>query len=75
MPKKPLRPKYSNQQIIEIIKEWIHSELDQKMLYLYLVKGKTQEEISGIVKRDVKTVGNHLREGEKEVFSHLHDNT
>ena len=71
MPKKPIRPKYSNEQIVAIIKDWIHSELDQKMLYLYLVKGKSQWEISGIVNRDVKTVGKHLREGEKEVFSHL----
>ena len=71
MPKKPIRPKYSNEQVIAIIKDWIHSELDQKMLYLYLVKGKTQWEISGIVKRDVKTVWKHLQDGEKEVFSHL----
>lgn len=71
MPKKPIRPKYSNEQITAIIKDWIHSELDQKMLYLYLVKGKSQWEISGIVNRDVKTVGKHLRDGEKEVFSHL----
>lgn len=73
MPKKPIRPKYSNEQVIAIIKNWIHSELDQKMLYLYLVKGKTQEEIAEIVKRNVKTVGKRLRDGEKEVFSHLHD--
>ena len=71
MPKKSTRPKYSNQQITDLIKEWIHSELDQRMLYLYLVKGKTQFEISGIVKRDVTTVGKHLRDGEKELFSHL----
>lgn len=71
MPKKQIRPKYSNEQVIAIIKDWIHSELDQKMLYLYLVKGKTQWEISGIVHRDIKTVGKHLRDGEKEVFSHL----
>ena len=70
MPKKPMRPKYSNQKIVEIIKDWIHNELDQKMLYLYLVKGKTQQEISDIVGRDIKTVGKHLRDGEKEVFLH-----
>ena len=37
MPKKPIRPKYSNEQITAIIKDWIHNELDHKMLYLYLV--------------------------------------
>ena len=72
MPKKPIRPKYSNDQVVTIIKNWIHNELDQKMLYLYLVKGKTQFEIAEIVKRDPKTVGIHLRDGEKEIFSHLH---
>ena len=71
MPKKPIRPKYTNSQITELIKEYIHNELDQKMLYLRLVKGKTIFEISGIVNRDAKTVGNHIREGEKELFEHL----
>ena len=71
MPTKPLRPKYGNSQITEIIKEYIHDETDQKMLYLRLVKGKTIDEISYVVKRDPKTVRTHLRDGEKEVFSHL----
>lgn len=71
MPKKRIRPRYSNQKAIELIKEWIHDEIDQKMLYLYLVKGKSQEEIAGIVDRNVKTVGKHLRDGEAEIFSHL----
>lgn len=71
MPKKPIRPKYSNEQITAIIKDWIHSELDQKMLYLRLVKGKTIAEIAEIVGRDDKTVLSHLKSGEKEVFSHL----
>lgn len=71
MPKTPTRPKYTNSQITELIKEHIHSELDQKMLYLRLVKGKTIFEISMIVARDTKTVSNHLRDGEKELFSHL----
>lgn len=71
MPKKPIRPKYSNEQITAIIKDWIHNELDQKMLYLRLVKGKTIAEIAEIVGRDDKTVLSHLKSGEKEVFSHL----
>ena len=65
------RPKYGNQQITDLIKEWIHNELDQKMLYLRLVKGKTISEIAGIVNRDDKTVSDHLKKGEKELFSHL----
>ena len=71
MPTKPLRPKYGNSQITEIIKEYIHNEIDQKMLYLRLVKGKSIHEIGTIVNRDDKTVITHLREGEKEVFSRL----
>lgn len=71
MPTCRQRPKYSNGQITELIKEHIHNELDQKMLYLKLVKGKSNIEIAGIIQRDQKTVWRHLREGEKELFSHL----
>ena len=71
MPKKRIRPKYGNQQIIALIKEWIHDEVDQKMIYLYLVKGKSQEDIADIVGRNKKTVWKHLKDGEKEIFSHI----
>ena len=70
MPKTPL-PEYGNQQIKEIIMEYIHDKRDRKMLYLYLVDGETIESISGIFKLDRKTVWTHLRDGKSEVFSHF----
>ena len=71
MPKKPIRPKYTNSQITALIKEYIHNEVDQKMLYLRLVKGKTISDISFLVKRDEKTVRTHIKDGEIELFEHL----
>ena len=65
------RPKYTNSKITELIKEYIHDEVDQKILYLRLVKGKTISDIASAVKRDEKTVRNHIKDNEKELFSHL----
>ena len=65
------RPKYTNSKITELIKEYIHDEVDQKMLYLRLVKGKTISDIASVVKRDEKTVRKHIHEGEKELFAQL----
>lgn len=70
MPKTPL-PKYGNQQMKEIIMEYIHDKVDRKILYLYLVDGETITSISEMLKLDRKTVWTHLQEGKREVFSHL----
>ena len=70
MPKTPL-PKYGNQQIKEIIMEYIHDKRDRKILYLYLVDGETIESISNMLRIDRKTVWTHLRDGKQEVFSHF----
>ena len=71
MPKTPIRPKYSNQQIVRLIKAWIHDKDDRKMLYLHLVDGETIGEIADRFGLDDKTVWKHLKDGKKEVFSHL----
>lgn len=71
MPKCRPRPKYTNSQITELIKEHIHDELDQKILYLKFVKGKTNEAIAEAVERDTKTVYRRLRKNENELFSNL----
>ena len=71
MPKTPIRPKYGNQQITELIKEWIHDKNDRRMLYLHLVDGETIGSIAEIMKLDDKTVWKHLKDGKKELFSHL----
>ena len=71
MPKKSPCPKYSNQQIKTLIMTWIHDKEDRKMLYLHLVDGVVIEDIAAIMGKDRKTVWTHLRDGKKELFSHI----
>ena len=73
MPKVSSRPKYGNEQVTAIIKEFIHDKTDRKMLYLRLVDNDTIGEIAGKVQLDDKTVWRRLSKGEKEVFRHLPD--
>ena len=71
MPRATPRPKYGNEQITAIIKEYIHDKKDRQMLYLKFVDNDTLDEIAEKVHLDRKTVWKHIREGEKEIFSHL----
>ena len=71
MPKASQRPKYGNQQIKDLIMEYIHDKTDRKMLYLRLVDGDTIGEIASKVKLDDKTVWRSIHKGERELFSHL----
>lgn len=71
MPKTTPLPKYGNQQIKELIMEWIHDKDDRRMLYLHLVDGVVIEEIASIMGKDRKTVWTHLRDGKRELFSHI----
>ena len=71
MPKTTPYPKYSNQQIKTLIMTWIHDKDDRKMLYLHLVDGVVIEDIAAIIGKDKKTVWKHLRDGKKELFSHI----
>lgn len=64
-------PKYGNQQITDLIKEYIHDKTDRRILYLRLVDGDTIAEIAAKVGKDEKTVSEHLRKNEKELFSHI----
>ena len=76
MPKKQPLPDYTTDQIVELIRQYVHDKLDRKMLYWRLVDGDTFEEIlnkvfnkEGI--RTVKTVRNRIHKGEEELFRHL----
>ena len=71
MPKVSSRPKYGNEQITALIKEYIHDKTDRKILYLRLVDGDTLGEIAEKVGLDYTTVWTHIQKGEKELFSHL----
>ena len=41
MPRTTPRPEYGNQQIKELIMEYVHDKTDRKMLYWRLVDGET----------------------------------
>ena len=71
MPKVSALPKYGNQQIKDLIMEYVHDKTDRKMLYLRLVDGCTFSEIAEMVGMDDKTVRIRIHRQEKEVFSHL----
>ena len=62
---------YTNSQITELIKEYIHDKVDRRILYLRFVDGDSLDEIASKVNLDRKTVWIHIRDNEKELFSHL----
>ena len=62
---------YTNSQIKELIMEYIHDKTDRKILYLRFVDNDTIDEIARKVRLDRKTVWRHIRDNEKELFSHI----
>ena len=71
MPKAYSRPKYGNNEITVLIKEYIHDKTDRKMLYWKLVDGDTIGEIASKTGLDYKTVWRRTIKGERELFSHI----
>ena len=71
MPKTQDLPDYGNQQITEIIKEYIHDKDDRKILYLRFVDGISIRDIASTMKLDPKTVWNHIQKQEKVIFAHI----
>lgn len=64
-------PDYGNQQITEIIKEYVHDKTDRKILYLYFVDGLSLSEIGEVVGLNKKTVWLHLQKQEEVIFAHI----
>ena len=64
---------YTNSQIRDLIKEYIHNATDRKMVYLRLVDGLTFEKIGEDVKLDVKTVRKRIHKCEDILFRHIPD--
>ena len=62
---------YTNSQIRELIAEYIHSEVDRRILYLRLVDGLTFEAIGFEVKLDTKTVRTRVHKLENVLYRHL----
>ena len=64
-------PDYGNQQITEIIKEYVHDKVDRKILYLRFVDGLSLSKIGTIVGMDKTTVWDHIQKQEKILFAHI----
>ena len=64
-------PRYSNDEIRQIIDNWIHSERNRRILYLRLIDGLTLEEIAETLLIDISTVKRNLNRDQDEVFSHI----
>ena len=62
---------YTNSQMTNLIKEYLHNEIDQKILFLRLIKGRTIESISEAVGMDRKTVWKRIHRSEEILFRHL----
>ena len=71
MPRTQDLPDYGNQQITELIKEYIHNKVDRKILYLRFVDGLSLSEIGAVVKMDKTTVWDHIKKQESILFSHI----
>ena len=71
MPRVYQRPDYGNQQVKNLIMEYIHDKTDRKMLFMRLVDGDTIAVIAEAVGLDDKTVWRRLRKGENVIFSHI----
>ena len=62
---------YTNSQIRELIKEYIHDAVDRKITYQRLVDGLTFERIAAEARLDIKTVRNHIHKCEEILFKHI----
>jgi len=62
---------YTNTQIRELIAEYIHNQIDRKMVFERLVNGMTFEKISEIYQLDVKTVRKRIHKCEDIIFRHI----
>ena len=71
MPKQKDLPDYGNQQITDIIKEYVHDKVDRKILYLRFVDGLSLSQIGSALNLDKTTVWSHIQKQEKIIFSHI----
>ena len=77
MPKKQPLPEYTTDQMMEAIRQYVHDQLDRKMLVWRLIHGYTFSKITQLVwekegvKFEEKTVRNRIHKYEDILFRHL----
>lgn len=69
--RKQLLLDYETDQIVELIRQRIHNEDYQRMLYYRLVKGWTFDRIAEKMETTSKTVRRHVHECEEILYRHL----
>ena len=62
---------YTNSQITEIIREYLHSATEQEVMILRLTKMRTQEQIAGALDISVSTVKRIIRRCSAVIFKHF----
>ena len=62
---------YTNSQIREVIREYIHSERDRKILFRRLVDGITFEKLAEEFEMSVKQVRTVVHKQEQILFRHI----
>ena len=64
---------YSNSQIRDLIREYIHSERDRKLLFRRLVDGVTFEKLAEEFELSPKQTRNIVHKNEQILFKHIPD--
>lgn len=64
-------PEYSNSQIREIIREYIHSERDREILCRRLIDGITYDKIADENFMSVRQIKRIVNRGETAIFKHI----
>ena len=62
--------KYQNSRAREIIEEWVHRDIDKRIMELRLTHKMTLEEIAEVVGMSSKQVGRIVKKLSEEIFSH-----
>lgn len=62
---------YSNSQIREVIKEWIHSERDRRILERRLIDGITFEQLADEFDMSPRQMKNIVYKLQEQLFKHL----
>ena len=62
---------YTNSQIRDLIREYIHSERDRKILFRRLVDGVTFEKLAEEFQLSEKQTRTIVHKGESELFRHI----
>ena len=77
MPKKQVLPEYTTDQMMELIRQYVHDVIDRKMLVWRLIHGYTFDKITQMVwekegvRFEEKTVRTRIHKQEEILFRHL----